>query len=81
MEKNQEFLSLFDYLGRAAGGELGKAVHAVAKKENQPIEARNVETLKYKGTVLLYTREFLDKYFNKSTTDYNNILQDDELPF
>ena len=83
MEKNQEFLSLYDYLGRAAGGELGKAVHAVAKEENQPIEARNVETLKYKGTVLLYTREFLDKYFNKSTTDYNNTLQDDEfkLPF
>ena len=83
MEKNQEFLSLYDYLGRAAGGELGKAGHAVAKKENQPIEARNVETIKYKGTVLLYTREFLDKYFNKSTTDYNNTLQDDEfeLPF
>jgi hypothetical protein len=65
MEKKTEFLSLFDYLGRAAGGELGKAVYDKAKVAKQPVQTRTVETKKYKGEVLLYTREFLNEYFNK----------------
>lgn len=65
MEKNQEFLSLYDYLGHAAGGALGKAVYAKAKETKQPTKTRNVSNPKFNGEVLLYTREFLDGYFNK----------------
>jgi len=65
MENKTEFLSLFDYLGRAAGGELGKAVYDKAKSTKQPVQKRKVETRTYKGEVLLYTREFLNEYFNK----------------
>jgi hypothetical protein len=74
MEKQQEFLSLYDYLGRAAGGELGKAVYAKAKETKQPTKTRNVSNHKFNGSVLLYTREFLDKYFIKVNAQTDNLL-------
>ena len=73
MEKNQEFLSLYDYLNRPAGKELGKQVAAEAKATNQPVRTRKVETRTYKGEVLLYTREFLDKYFIKVNAQTDNL--------
>ena len=81
MEKNQKFLSLYDYLGYAAGSKLGAEVATAAKTTFQPTQTRDVENSKFKGKVLLYTLEFLDGYFNKSATNYSNTLQDDELPF
>ncbi len=82
MEKETKFLSLYDYLGYAAGGDLGKAVYAKAKETNQPTQQRDVSNTKFKGKVLLYTLEFLDSYFKPETIiNYNNTLQDDELPF
>lgn len=84
MEKNQKFLSLYDYLGYAAGWKLGAEVAAAAKAANQPTQTRYVENPKYKGTVVLYTLEFLDIYFsiNKSTRKDIIINPDtDELPF
>jgi len=80
MEKNQEFLSLFDYLGHAAGKELGKQVAAAAKTTNQPIKTRDVETRTYKGKVFIYTREFLNEYFNKIDNTISDI-DPDILPF
>jgi hypothetical protein len=81
MEKETKFVSLFDYLGHAAGGDLGRAVYAAAKKSRQPTQQRDVSNKKYVGKVLLYTESFLDEYFNKSTTNYSSTLQDDGLPF
>jgi len=77
MEKNQEFLSLYDYLNRPAGKELGKQVAAEAKATNQPVRTRKVETRTYKGEVLLYTREFLNEYFTNTIPDVDL----DTLPF
>jgi hypothetical protein len=83
MEKETKFLSLYDYLGYAAGGELGKAVYAKAKETNQPTQQRDVSNTKFKGKVLLYTLEFLDSYFKPEIIQYytGDTLQDDELPF
>jgi hypothetical protein len=60
-----EFLSLYDYLGKAAGPELGREVNSYAQSTNQPVRTREVSNLKYKGKVMLYTREFLDDCFKK----------------
>lgn len=56
-------LSLFDYLHRAAGPELGKKVAQSAAFANEPIRTRGVSNPKYVGKVYLYRKEFLDKYF------------------
>ena len=81
MEKDQKFLSLYDYLGYPAGWKLGAEVAAAAKAANQPTQTRYVENPKYKGKVFLYTLEFLDIYFNKSTKTDIITNPDYELPF
>lgn len=63
MENRQEMISLFDYLGRAAGTELGKRVHDTATKLKEPIQTREVRTKTYNGLVCLYRKEFLQEYF------------------
>jgi len=58
-----EMKSLYEYLGRAAGAELGKQVAAAAGKQNVEIASHYVENVKYKGEILKYPVEFLDEYF------------------
>lgn len=56
-------VSLFDYLGHAAGKELGAEVAAYAKVRQVVSSQRHVENPRYKGMVLLYQKEFLDEFF------------------
>jgi hypothetical protein len=79
-----EYLSLYDYLGKAAGSELGKQVASAASKADIKMESRTVENPKYTGKVILYPKDFLDFYFREpeieptlgDRQDYN-----DDLPF
>ena len=65
--ENQELkpymISLFEYLGYAAGSELGKEVAATAASLHETIKEQYVSNSKYTGNVKLYRREFLDEYF------------------
>ena len=56
-------ISLYDYLGHAAGRELGAEVAAYAKIRRTVSSQRYVKNSKYKGMVFLYTKEFLDEFF------------------
>jgi hypothetical protein len=56
-------VSLYDYLGYAAGSELGKRVASYAKIKHITPEKRFVSNPKYTGEVLLYPKEFLNEYF------------------
>ena len=56
-------MSLFDYLGRPAGGELGKQVYDTAYHLKIPVETRHVQTKTYSGDVMLYPEAFLKEYF------------------
>jgi len=56
-------MSLYDYLGRAAGTELGKQVCDTAVALKETIKEREISNPKYTGKVHLYRREFLDQYF------------------
>jgi hypothetical protein len=68
-------MSLYEYLGRAAGPELGKKVAEAAGKARVKIDSHYVENSRYKGDILKYPKEFLDSYFRPQTAI------DDELPF
>jgi hypothetical protein len=63
MENKQELVSLFDYLGYAAGPALGKQVAQTAAELKQPISARHITNTRYKGIVHLYNRKFLKEFF------------------
>ena len=58
-----EMVSLYDYLGRAAGPELGKQVATAAAKAGVKHEIREVANIKYTGPIMLYPKSFLDLYF------------------
>ena len=65
-------VSLYDYLGHAAGSELGQQVATAARKAGVKGEMREVSNPVYKGPVMLWPRAFLDLYFkgglNEGTT-------------
>jgi hypothetical protein len=59
----REFISLYDYLGKAAGKELGKQVADYAFEARVPHKIRQVANSKYAGAVMLYPKAFLELYF------------------
>ena len=63
IENNMEKVSLYDYLGHAAGSELGQQVANAAKKAGVKGEVREVRNPVYSGPVMLWPKAFLDLYF------------------
>jgi hypothetical protein len=59
----ENYISLYDYLGKAAGADLGKQVNEYAQIRKQLHKVRYVDNPTYKGYVNLYTREFLQEFF------------------
>ena len=57
--------SLYDYLGRAAGTKLGAFVARVAHELGHDTEERHVIQGGYDGPVNLYSKKFLDWFFNE----------------
>ena len=78
-EQKPYMMSLYDYLGRAAGPELGKEVAETAVKLKETIQKKYIENTRYKGEILMYRREFLDTYFGKIV--YEDEKVEDDLPF
>lgn len=68
----EKFLSLYDYLGKAAGPELGKKVYEylLDKKKIIKLEEREIKNKKYTGRVILYPKWFLDEYFTENKTNH-----------
>ena len=71
-EKIMSMMSLYDYLGHAAGPELGQQVARAAAIAKVKHEIREVSNTKYKGPIMLYPKPFLDSFFsgglNESTS-------------
>ena len=69
---NMNMMSLYDYLGHAAGPELGKQVASAAARAGVKGSMREVSNPVYKGPVMLYPKSFLDNFFggglNESTS-------------
>lgn len=70
-------ISLYDYLGRAAGPALGFAVAKHAKQLNAKVGIREVSNPKYKGTVNLYERPILESFFTEAA--HSEVIQQDKI--
>ena len=82
--ENRTYLSLYDYLGKAAGEELGKKVADAASKIKLKLEVREISNPKYTGKVLLYPKDFLEAFFQEPDPMDSFTLgdiQDGGLPF
>lgn len=64
MIEEQASVSLYDYLGHAAGIKLGEEVYIAAKSAKEPVNTRFVSNKVYNGEVMLYREEFLKEYFD-----------------
>jgi len=64
LNKQVEMLSLYDYLGHAAGQKLGEQVAAYAKLRKARYGTKEVNHRGYSGIVHTYTRAFLNECFN-----------------
>ena len=70
-------MSLYDYLGHAAGPELGQRVAAAAAQNKVKFETRHVSNTKYSGDIMLYPKSFLDQFFwgvNEGTNNNRQLL-------
>jgi len=71
-KESMDMISLYDYLGHAAGPDLGKQVASAAAKAGVKHEIREVNHKGWNGPIMLYPRSFLDLYFkgglNESTS-------------
>lgn len=61
----EEMLSLYDYLGKAAGPELGKEVFVAAAAKKVNTVTKQVSNPVYKGKIVMYPKSFLNEYFGK----------------
>ena len=64
MEVN--YISLFDYLGKPAGKEVGGRVNERAQEFGVNVLKRFVRNKKYVGKVNLYPEAFLEYYFTNA---------------
>lgn len=60
----KEYVSLYEYLGKAAGPSLGEEINKIAIATKQPFVRQDVDNPKFTGKVFCYTREFLDEIIN-----------------
>lgn len=83
MSNKIEYKSLFDFLGKAAGPQLGKEVAKAAIIEGIPTQSKNVSNKQYKGEIKMYPIFWLEGYFGTSAKSNIEILYDepDDLPF
>lgn len=65
-----KMVSLYDYLGKAGGGNLGAQLYEFAKYFNQIIGKRYVNNSSYKGYVRLYYPSTIKTFF-----ELKNILR------
>ena len=79
--EDKNFMSLYDFLGHAAGTELGKEVAVEAKKQGQKFIMREVKNKTYTGKVMMYDIDFLTKYFTKPQQPSVKTPDEDDLPF
>jgi len=72
---SKNMISLYDYLGHAAGPDLGKRVAAAAAAKNIQFGTRHVENKSYTGQVLLYPKTFLDEFFGGTNNTGKQLLK------
>ena len=69
-------MSLYDYQGHPDQNGIGLKVNAYAQLKKHPYKQRDLELPNYTGKVFIYTKEFLDEFF-----EIQKIFKDEKLPF
>ena len=76
-----DMMSLYEYLGKAAGTDLGKQVYIRALQNGVNWGKKKVSNPKYTGDVMIYPKSFLEGYFNPPTPEGVIGGEGEDLPF
>ena len=68
-KESMDMISLYNYLGHAAGPDLGKQVASAAAKAGVKHSIREVNHRGYNGPIMLYPKAFLDLYFKNGLNE------------
>jgi len=63
------YKSLYEYFGKAVGGETGKQVYKASKRDRIRVQVKEISNPRYRGKVMTYPVSWLDTYFTLKTTD------------
>ena len=72
----EKFMSLYDYLGKPAGSNLGEQVFRAASVSRIPVKTKEVTTPKYKGKIMMYPENWLIGYFSTGQSNFG-VSEDD----
>lgn len=70
---NDNFMSLYNFLGKAAGPALGKEIYKEASLQRIPFGEKYVDNPRYTGRVLMYPVTWLEKHFGHPPKPRKNI--------
>lgn len=71
----EKYQSLYEFLGKPGGSDLGKKVAAAAVEQKIKMQEQQVSNSKYTGKILTYPISFLENYFNGSQSQQNQTKQ------
>lgn len=63
-----EYQSLYDYLGKPGGSQLGRNLARFASQRGVTIKKRRVSTPKYEGDVMLYPKLVIKEFFENQNS-------------
>ena len=69
----EKFMSLYDYLGKPAGSNLGEQVFRAASISRIPVKTKEVTTPKYKGKIMMYPENWLIGYFSTGQSNFGEM--------
>ena len=64
-EYTGDYLSLYDYLGHAAGGKLGQRIAYEVAKCKVNIQLKSIKNPRYEGKIQMYPNDFLNECKDK----------------
>ena len=79
--KKSEYISLYDYLGKASGLELGTQVKKYADENEIPFSTKHITQGGYDGNVLTYPKTWRELDFREPPQEENLDQIKDDLPF
>lgn len=74
----ENYVSLYDYLGKPAEPGVGKDIMEQAIKGEVIYAIKQINNSKYKGGIAMYPESFLKRMFSPQT---KSIQENDDLPF
>ena len=66
IQNQHQYLSLYEFLGKAAGKELGAKVNLKSKELDIIVHYKKISNKEYTGLISLYHKYFLEQYFKEN---------------